>query len=152
MKTELKDRVKALRGHYRLNQTQFGGYIGLTLLAVGKIETGETLNPQTKTIDNMVAVFGTTHEWLEKGKGEMLPNGTVELRAITEKDVANPWESLTYKELKETNSYLKNKLDEMTLMVTHLISKGGNLGKSKALELAALLHNVGRASRVRVNK
>lgn len=147
MKTTVNERVKLLRTHLNLTQQDFCALCDLTNTSLSRIENGE-VEPQKATIQKIIDNTGVNPEWLTDGKGELKVQVLEKKRQV----LSDPWQDITYKELKENNSYLKSKLDEMTLMVTHLISKGGSLGKSKALELAALLHNMGRVSRARVDK
>lgn len=79
-KETLGHRLRILRLKYHLSQTEFANHVGLKgHVGINKIENGETTKPQRDTINNIVTVFGTTHDWLLEGKGEMLPGGMKEL-------------------------------------------------------------------------
>lgn len=146
MKTSIRERVKLLRTHLNLTQQDFCALCDLTNTSLSRIENGE-VEPQKMTIQKMIDNTGVNPEWLIDGKGEL------KVQVLKKKrQVSDPWKEEAYTSLKQNNSYLQNKLDEANLFIKHLLSKGGELGKSKALEFAALVHNAKRVSRVRVNK
>ncbi len=135
-------RVRALRKAYRQSQTQFGSYINLSHVAVGNIEIGKTANPHKGTLDSIVKVFGTTHEWLADGKGEMLPNGLKEL-SLEIQSSENPYKDALVLELnekantwKETAIDWKGKYEDLFMRFNTLLDKMP-MGKSKALNAKA---------------
>ena len=66
----MNERVKAIRKHFKLNQTQFGEKIGLKQRSIADIERGR--NSLTKrNFDNICRTFDVNPDWLKTGNGEM---------------------------------------------------------------------------------
>jgi transcriptional regulator with XRE-family HTH domain len=130
MKQTLGQRVKVLREHYRLTQGEFASKMGMKgYLGILKIEQGEIKNPRNETIENIVNTFGTTYEWLETGKGEMLPDGDVTFNDKKEsKD--NPWKDQLYQDLKDEIKFLRSLL---------LAKSGGEKSFLKRPSLATII-------------
>jgi transcriptional regulator with XRE-family HTH domain len=103
-KQTMGERVAELRDKYSLTQAEFAEKISVTPLSVGNIERGVTRTLQNETINRIVSVFGTTREWLEEGKGEMLPGGKKDLNAKS--DSEEPWKDEAYQTLKTQNERL----------------------------------------------
>lgn len=74
----MKDRIKELRRHEKLNQTEFGALLGVSLSAVQKWESGEN-TPAESVIKLMCQKTGVDEVWLRAGDGEPF-------RAKTRKD------------------------------------------------------------------
>lgn len=74
----MKDRIKELRKHEKLNQTEFGALLGVSLSAVQKWESGEN-TPAESVIKLMCQKTGVDEVWLRTGVGEPF-------RAKTRKD------------------------------------------------------------------
>ena len=74
----MKDRIKELRKHEKLNQTEFGALLGVSLSAVQKWESGEN-TPAESVIKLMCQKTGVDEVWLRTGDGEPF-------RAKTRKD------------------------------------------------------------------
>lgn len=66
----MKDRIKAVRKEAKLNQTDFGKSVGVTLSAEQKWELGISI-PSDAAILNIVSNYGIREEWLREGTGEM---------------------------------------------------------------------------------
>ncbi|MBA3662740.1 MAG: helix-turn-helix transcriptional regulator [Bacteroidetes bacterium] len=110
-KQTLGDRVRELRDHYRHSQITFGERVNLSHIAVGRIESGFTKNPQGDTINRIAEAYGTSVEWLMEGKGEMLPNGKEE--AVKANKSFDPATDTLYKELKEQIAFYRDLLTQM---------------------------------------
>ena len=66
----ISDRIKLLRKHYDLNQTDFAAKLGLQQGAISAIEKGG--NPSYEAISNMFTnISGINFAWLIRGEGEM---------------------------------------------------------------------------------
>lgn len=129
----LGERVFALREHYRLNQYEFGARLGgVSHVAIGNIERGDTKTPQKRTLQSIVDEFGTTMDWLLEGKGEMIPGGSAEFERKS-KDI---YQDALYKELKQDKETWKEKYEQVFKMLSNIMEKG-NLGKFKATVIAA---------------
>lgn len=74
----MNERVKTLRKVLKLNQTEFGKKIGITMRAVQKWENGES-KPQNSTLKSLINTFHVNPDWLLNGTGEMfISNKNVE--------------------------------------------------------------------------
>lgn len=79
------DRLLELRTHYGIGQAELAALIKIDRLTVSNIERGVTKKFQKyDTINKIVSIFGTSKEWLEEGKGEMLPEGDKQLKPYSE--------------------------------------------------------------------
>ena len=66
----MNERVKAIRKHFKLNQTKFSEKIGLKQRSIADIERGR--NALTKrNFDNICRTFDVNPDWLRIGEGEM---------------------------------------------------------------------------------
>lgn len=67
----INDRIKFIRKHFSLNQSDFGRKIGVGVSAVSKLESGEN-NPSEQTIRAICSEFSVRRDWLESGEEPML--------------------------------------------------------------------------------
>lgn len=65
----MKERIKELRKHEKLNQTDFGALLGVSLSAVQKWESGEN-TPADSVIKLMCQKTNVNEVWLRTGVGE----------------------------------------------------------------------------------
>lgn len=103
------ERLLALRTEYGLSAEKLANLVGVTRVTIDNIESGTTAKPYPKNIEAICKALGSTSEWLVNGKGEMLPNGKVDL---TERDrpVANIYQDTLYKELRDQIEFLRDML------------------------------------------
>lgn len=66
----MKDRIKAIRKHFKLTQAQFGERIGVKGNTVTTYESGDR-TPSAAVADLICREFGVDLIWLETGIGEM---------------------------------------------------------------------------------
>ena len=66
----MKDRIRAIRRHYNLNQTEFGAEINMKRGTVAGYETGSRV-PLDVVIQAICARFNVDEHWLRTGEGEM---------------------------------------------------------------------------------
>lgn len=86
----MKDRVRALRKYLKMNQTDFGKAVGVTLSSVTKWETGENVVSDAVLL-LMCQKFGVSEAWLRTGEGEMfVPRSREEEIAAFVHDVCGP--------------------------------------------------------------
>lgn len=86
----MKDRIRALRKTLKMNQTDFGKAVGVTLSSVTKWETGENVVSDAVLL-LMCQKFGVSEEWLRTGEGEMfVPRSREEEIAAFVHDVCGP--------------------------------------------------------------
>lgn len=66
----MKDRIKEVRKTLKLNQTDFGRSLGVSLSAVQKWESGE--NVLSDAVILLISqMYGISETWLRTGEGEM---------------------------------------------------------------------------------
>jgi transcriptional regulator with XRE-family HTH domain len=63
-------RIKELRKHLGLTQTEFGSKVGIVQGHQTGIESGKR-NVTRKTLKVICATYGASEEWIETGSGEM---------------------------------------------------------------------------------
>lgn len=63
-------RIKELRKHLKMNQTDFGQKLNLSQTAIGQYENG-TRNITDRSIAQICATFQISENWLRTGEGEM---------------------------------------------------------------------------------
>jgi len=66
----IHDRIKELRKHLKMNQTDFGQKLNLSQTAIGQYENG-TRNITDRSIAQICATFSISENWLRTGKGDM---------------------------------------------------------------------------------
>lgn len=142
-KSTLGIRVETLRKIYRLSQSAFGNKIGISYVAVANIENGKTSKPHPDTLKSIVKMFGTTYDWLEYEKGEMLPNGTI----VKPVDMSNSiYQDALYLELKEQAQIWQARYNDAFNMLNKVIDS--SLGKLRAVDLSGFR----KSNRSRVHK
>ena len=72
----MKDRIRAIRKHFGMNQTEFGAEIGATQKMVTTYETGAVL--PDKPIRLLICEkFNVNESWLETGEGVPYKEGLI---------------------------------------------------------------------------
>ena len=66
----MNNRIKAVRKHFGMNQTEFGAEIGVTQGAITSYEKG-TREPLNLSIQAICTRFNVDEHWLRTGEGEM---------------------------------------------------------------------------------
>ena len=66
----MKDRIKAIRKHYGLNQTDFGARLGVKQTTVAGWESSSR-TPLEPIISLICREFDVNEQWLRTGEGEM---------------------------------------------------------------------------------
>lgn len=68
---DIKDRIKAVRKHFGLNQTDFGKRIEFTQQSITAFENGKS--PITDRLLKVIAAeFRVNEDWLRTGNGDMI--------------------------------------------------------------------------------
>lgn len=134
-------RIRELRTALNLKQEKFATEADLSLSTLQKAEIDQG-STSFDTILKLSKRFGCPVEWLDKGVGTLTFNPDWEKKY-------DPTEALLYKELKEQNTYLQNKLNQAMDAVTTLINKG-SLGKLKSFAHAGLFSQEDNRAKVRV--
>ena len=70
----MQNRIKQIRKHFGLSQTQFAEKICKTSSFVSDLENGKS-NASTATIQAICSVFGINEAWLISGKGNIFAEG-----------------------------------------------------------------------------
>jgi transcriptional regulator with XRE-family HTH domain len=120
MRKNLENRIKKLRTYYQLGIKEFGLRCGLSHVAIFQLENGKTKKPQNSSLQKIVESYGTTHEWLRYGIGNMLPNGRKVLNEAALKQENVTWKNEAYLELKNKNELLEKEVERLWQMVNHL--------------------------------
>lgn len=71
------DRIKAVRKHFKLTQTEFGERLGVKGNTITGYENG-TRTPSNAVVVAICDKFGVNQYWLETGEGEMFVEVTRE--------------------------------------------------------------------------
>ena len=71
----MNERIKQLRKHLGLNQTDFGAKIGIKQTSIANYESG-TRVPLDTVVASICREFGVSEQWLRYGTGEMFPPRT----------------------------------------------------------------------------
>lgn len=71
----MKDRIKAIRKHYNLTQTEFGDRIGVKGNTITNYEN-DLRNPSDAIIVSICREFNVNEEWLRNGIGKMFVEKT----------------------------------------------------------------------------
>jgi transcriptional regulator with XRE-family HTH domain len=130
----LGQRLKLLREEYGQTQGELAANIGLKgHVGIYKIESDKTEKPQAETLRNIAKLYGTTVEWLMEGKGDMLPNGKIEIKSVSSNDQSNPWRDALIQKLEgEAKKWYEEYLDTKAMLKLALQGKfnpdgGGHL-------------------------
>lgn len=124
----LGQRLKALREFYGHSQSEMAANIGLKgHVGIYKIEQDLVSKPQAETIRNLVKAYGTTEEWLMHGKGEMLVNGRIDVRAVSQVEESNPWRDALIAELNDKAKKLEEKYNNLYTLFSNTVSALGKL-------------------------
>nr|DAE10176.1 MAG TPA: helix-turn-helix domain protein [Myoviridae sp. ctzS633] len=69
----MNNRIKEVREHFKLTQTEFGERLGVSRDVIGNIEYNRLKNPKQKEpiIKLICSTFGVNEIWLRTGEGEM---------------------------------------------------------------------------------
>lgn len=67
----MKDRIKLVRKHFGMTQSEFGEKIGIKGNTVTNYENG-LRNPSDAVLHSICREFNVNEEWLRTGEGEML--------------------------------------------------------------------------------
>ena len=87
----IETRIKEVRKHFDLNQTEFGETLGVTRNMINTYEHGRVEAPAT-FIDLLCIKYGVDQIWLETGEGEMFrkPSIDEEMAAFAAKVLSDP--------------------------------------------------------------
>lgn len=107
-KNSFGKRLSELRLAYCLSAIEFGFKCGLSGVAIFNLERGKSSTMKRKSIENIIATYGTTKEWLLLGEGVMLPNGKIKF----DQKNSTP-EDLKLIELKIKNAMLEKEVERL---------------------------------------
>lgn len=68
--SDISDRIRYVRQHYKLSQTEFAKKIGTTQGMITMLERGTRI-PNERQVLLICSVYNIRREWLEDGTGEM---------------------------------------------------------------------------------
>lgn len=69
MNTTLSERITFIQKNSKLNQTEFGGRVGISQQYLSQICSGKK-TPSDRTISDICREFGVNEVWLRTGEGE----------------------------------------------------------------------------------
>ena len=69
----MNNRIREVREHFKLTQTEFGESLGVSRDVIGNIEYNRLKNPKQKEpiIKLICSTFGVNEIWLRSGEGDM---------------------------------------------------------------------------------
>ena len=69
----MNNRIREVREHFKLTQTEFGERLGVSRDVIGNIEYNRLKNPKQKEpiIKLICSTFGVNELWLRSGEGDM---------------------------------------------------------------------------------
>ena len=69
----MNNRIREVREHFKLTQTEFGERLGVSRDVIGNIEYNRLKNPKQKEpiIKLICSTFGVNEIWLRSGEGDM---------------------------------------------------------------------------------
>jgi transcriptional regulator with XRE-family HTH domain len=118
MENSLAERIKILRLHYGLSIKEFAHTCGLSHVAIFQLEKGKTRKPHKGTLIKIAKLFGVQTDWILQGKGDMLPNGTLNLHELNlGADIH--WQQEAYQEMKQKNILLEQEVDRLWQLLSH---------------------------------
>ena len=77
----INERMREVRKHEKLNQTEFANRVGISMSSISQMERG-VINPTNQTIEFVCREFNVNRSWLETGEGEMKKPPLNEVAAI----------------------------------------------------------------------
>ena len=130
----MKERIREIRKHYQLNQSDFGERIGVKQSAVTAYEVGARI-PSESVIMAICREFGINRDWLETGTGEMMAQTDEEqLDRIAQQYSTDP----TFRAILEVYMQMSDQAREMFVEYVHQLSDALRKTPSPAdLEAAA---------------
>lgn len=78
----MNNRIKELRKHLNMNQTDFGARIGVKQTTIAGYENGLRV-PLDTVISSICREFGVDENWLRTGEGEMFANARTDFELVT---------------------------------------------------------------------
>ena len=102
----MNNRIREVREHFKLTQTEFGERLGVSRDVIGNIEYNRLKNPKQKEpiIKLICSTFGVNELWLRSGDGEMF-------QAMTEDEELDAYLGDVMND--ETESFLRRLTIEM---------------------------------------
>ncbi|MBL7909866.1 MAG: helix-turn-helix domain-containing protein [Bacteroidia bacterium] len=107
-KNNIGKRLNELRLCYGLSCVEFGFKCGVSGVAIYNLERGKSTTMKRRSIENIIAAYGTTKEWLLLGEGDMLPKGKIRF----EQNNYAP-SNLKFMELKIKNAMLEKETERL---------------------------------------
>lgn len=106
------ERLQVLRNEYGLTSEKLAALAGMTRVTIDNIEKGLS-NPYRRNVETLASKLGSTYEWLQDGKGEMLPNGKIELSSETMGLSINPYRDYLIQKMEGEIAFYRQLLSQM---------------------------------------
>lgn len=87
METTVNERIKLLREHLNMTQSDFAQKTETTATTINRIEKGTT-TPQKGTLNRIINEFSCSRDWLVSGIGEMFSQEPLQTHSNTWRDEA----------------------------------------------------------------
>lgn len=115
-------RIRIVRKHYELNQTEFGKRIGLKQTAIGQYENGQH-RVADRTILLICEKYSVNEKWLRTGEGDMLVESDSTIISqladeynldVYEKAMISSFLKLKPEQRQFVRNWIKNAMDEIS--------------------------------------
>lgn len=133
MENALNERIKQLRESLNLSQNDFASKIGLSSVAVWKMETGDSA-PRKTTLKSIVNTFGVSEDWLVSGVGELEINIPVSNSVSSQS-----WSEKAFETIKKHNEHLEQEVKFLRDMLSNVTSKMSSANFNDAFGLVGVL-------------
>lgn len=131
METTVNERIRVLRNHLNLSQMDFATKIGLSIMSVSRLETGQA-EPRKNTLNRIIEEFGVSKVWLIEGKGEM------SFETMPEKGSSGSWSEKAFDAVKAQNDHLEKEVQFLRQLLLNVTGQAvANF--NDAFNLASLL-------------
>lgn len=133
------ERIKSLREHYKhrgVTVKLTADYLGISPMQLNNYENDKVKYYGYEIIKKMATGFGSTIEWIEHGKGQMLPKGEIDITPILSGEVKaadNPWKDEAFSQLTQRCDKLQQQYDNLMALFNDTVAAFSvKLGKLKA--------------------
>ena len=92
---EMGARVKELRNHFGLTQSEFSSKLGLSRSHISNIENGNEM-PSRSVILLMSAIFSVSIGWLQSGEGQMIDEATQDMISKNNNEFEKTLDEISY--------------------------------------------------------
>ena len=128
MKNTVNERVKLLRTHLNLSQSDFAYKLEKTGASISRVENN-VATPRVSTLNKMVAIFGVSKDWLINGEGELV------ISPPTSKE--SSWKQKAFEVMERQNEHLSKEVQFLRGLLTNITGQA-QANFNEAFNLVAL--------------